>query len=86
MCEAGTTELYIDNNGDVYPCPLLKSYSFLYCGNALTRNGMNCGIRLPCRNFVMCRNAKTAPILVVLGVVLSNWPLMTLLLENRNFA
>lgn len=33
MCEAGTTELYIDNNGDVYPCPLLKSYSFLYCGN-----------------------------------------------------
>lgn len=53
---------------------------------SLTRNGVNCGIRLPCRNFVMCRNAKTAPILVVLGVVLSNWPLMTLLLENRNFA
>lgn len=33
MCEAGTTEIYIDNNGDVYPCPMLKSLKKLYCGN-----------------------------------------------------
>lgn len=33
MCEAGTTQIYIDNNGDVYPCPLLKSYTWFYCGN-----------------------------------------------------
>lgn len=33
MCEAGTTQIYIDNNGDVYPCPLLKSCQEFYCGN-----------------------------------------------------
>lgn len=33
MCEAGTTQIYIDNNGDAYPCPLLKSYSEMKCGN-----------------------------------------------------
>lgn len=33
ICEAGTTQIYIDNNGDVYPCPLLKSYKTFYCGN-----------------------------------------------------
>ena len=33
MCEAGTTQIYIDNNGDVYPCPLFKSYKEFYCGN-----------------------------------------------------
>mgnify|MGYP004443170775 FL=1 len=35
LCEGGRTLLYIDNNGDAYPCPLLKSYRYLYCGNIL---------------------------------------------------
>ena len=33
LCEAGTTEIYSDNNGDVYPCPMLNSLKKLYCGN-----------------------------------------------------
>lgn len=33
MCEAGTTLLYIDNNGDAYPCPLFKSDREFLCGN-----------------------------------------------------
>lgn len=35
ICRAATTEIYINNNGDVYPCPLFKSYSEFYCGNIL---------------------------------------------------
>lgn len=38
MCEAGTTQIFIDNNGDVYPCPMLKSFKNLYCGNILTHS------------------------------------------------
>lgn len=38
MCEAGTTQIFIDNNGDVYPCPMLKSFKNLYCGNVFTHN------------------------------------------------
>lgn len=33
MCEAGTTLLYIDNDGESYPCPLFKSDSSFRCGN-----------------------------------------------------
>lgn len=33
ICQAGTMEVYIDNNGNAYPCPLFKSYEDLYCGN-----------------------------------------------------
>lgn len=33
MCEAGTMQIYIDNNGDVYPCPLFKSFEEFKCGN-----------------------------------------------------
>lgn len=40
MCEAGTTQIYIDNNGDVYPCPLLKSYHFMKCGNVFVDDWM----------------------------------------------
>lgn len=36
LCEAGTSQLYIDNNGDIYPCPLFKSYDEFNCGNVLT--------------------------------------------------
>lgn len=32
-CEAGTTQIYVDNDGGVYPCPLFKSYDEFYCGN-----------------------------------------------------
>ena len=35
LCEAGTSLLYIDNNGDTYPCPLLKSEERFFCGNIL---------------------------------------------------
>lgn len=35
LCEAGTTLMYIDNNGDVYPCPLFKSRQDFRCGNIL---------------------------------------------------
>lgn len=35
LCEAGISELFIDRNGDVYPCPLFKSFDIFYCGNLL---------------------------------------------------
>lgn len=35
LCEGATTLLYIDNNGDVYPCPLLKEYKRFFAGNIL---------------------------------------------------
>ena len=35
LCEAGTSELFIDRNGDVYPCPLFKSFEDFNCGNIL---------------------------------------------------
>lgn len=38
LCEAGTSQLYIDNNGDVYPCPLFKSYQEFNCGNVKKDN------------------------------------------------
>lgn len=38
MCEAGTIQIFVDNNGDVYPCPMLKSFKNLYCGNILTHS------------------------------------------------
>ena len=33
QCEAGVSQIYLDNNGDVYPCPLFKSYPEFNCGN-----------------------------------------------------
>ena len=36
LCEGGRTLLYIDSNGDAYPCPLFKSYNEYRCGNAKT--------------------------------------------------
>lgn len=35
LCEAGISELFVDTNGDVYPCPLFKCYKDFYCGNLL---------------------------------------------------
>lgn len=40
-CEAGTTEIYIDNNGDVYPCPMLKSSKDFCCGNVFQNTWEN---------------------------------------------
>lgn len=34
-CEAATSELFIDNDGSVYPCTLFKSVGPFYCGNIL---------------------------------------------------
>lgn len=39
LCEGATTLIYIDNNGDVYPCPLLKGYEQFFAGNIL-KNGI----------------------------------------------
>lgn len=33
MCEGGTTQIFIDKNGDVYPCPLFQHIDSFYCGN-----------------------------------------------------
>ncbi|MGB7605366.1 MAG: SPASM domain-containing protein, partial [Lutisporaceae bacterium] len=33
LCEAAFTRMYIDNNGESYPCPLFKENSKMYCGN-----------------------------------------------------
>ncbi len=33
LCEGASTLMYIDNNGDVYPCPLLKEYEEFKAGN-----------------------------------------------------
>ncbi len=38
ICEAGTTQIYIDNNGDVYPCPLFKANKEFYCGNVFLQS------------------------------------------------
>ena len=38
LCEGATTLIYIDNNGNVYPCPLLKSYPEFFAGNILESN------------------------------------------------
>ncbi|MGB8450996.1 MAG: radical SAM protein [Anaerocolumna sp.] len=38
LCEAGTSQIYIDNNGDAYPCPLFKSFNEFYGGNILCDN------------------------------------------------
>lgn len=35
LCEAGMTRLFIDNNGDCYPCPLFKTFSEFCAGNIL---------------------------------------------------
>lgn len=35
LCEAAIYLMYIDNNGDVYPCPLFKNKPEFYCGNIL---------------------------------------------------
>lgn len=35
LCEGATTLMYIDNNGDVYPCPLLKENKHFFAGNIL---------------------------------------------------
>lgn len=37
-CEGATLELYVDSNGDIYPCPLLKHHSEFYSGNILKDN------------------------------------------------
>ncbi len=36
LCEAGVSELFVDRNGDVYPCPLFKSFKKFWCGNLLS--------------------------------------------------
>lgn len=49
LCEAANHEMFIDYNGDVYPCPLLKDRNEFFAGNILTNsmsdiwmsNGMN---------------------------------------------
>lgn len=38
LCEGGRTLLYIDNNGDTYPCPLFKNFNDLNCGNILEKS------------------------------------------------
>ena len=35
LCEAGISELFVDKNGDVFPCPLFKSFKDFFCGNIL---------------------------------------------------
>lgn len=61
ICEAGTTELYIDNNGDVYPCPLLNSYKRFYCGNVFKDSWEKLWNALPMqemRNIPECNNCS----------------------------
>ncbi|WP_217959921.1 radical SAM protein [Acutalibacter muris] len=38
MCEGATTLMYIDSDGSVYPCPLLKSDSDFYCGDVFRQD------------------------------------------------
>lgn len=35
LCEAGISELFVDRNGDIFPCPLFKSFKSFCCGNLL---------------------------------------------------
>ena len=60
-CEAGTTQIYIDNNGDVYPCPLFKSYNEFLCGNVLCNSWEELWNSKPMesfRNVSICENCE----------------------------
>lgn len=60
-CEAGTTQIYIDNNGDVYPCPLFKSYEEFYCGNVFKNTWEELWKADPMekfRNISICKNCN----------------------------
>ncbi|PWT26514.1 radical SAM/SPASM domain-containing protein [Butyrivibrio fibrisolvens] len=61
VCEAGTTEMYIDANGDVYPCPLFKSDSSFCCGNVFENDWLSLWNSYPMnqmRNVSECENCK----------------------------
>lgn len=51
MCEAGTTQIYIDNNGDVYPCPLFKGFKEFYCGNVFEKTWLELWNSKPMKQF-----------------------------------
>ena len=58
MCEAGTTQIYIDNNGDVYPCPLFKSNREFYCGNVFSASWEELWKSEPMQKFRMVQECK----------------------------
>lgn len=62
MCEAGTTLIYIDNNGDVFPCPLFKSVPKLKCGNVFDDNWRELWNSAPMeelRSVTSCENCES---------------------------
>ena len=58
QCEAGVSQIYIDNNGDVYPCPLFKSHREMNCGNYFLQPISELWNSYPMRRL---RNAREAP-------------------------